>query len=130
MLREYAGRLVCDACTGLMVTDGDLIAAIKDLTGYDPVLEPSGSKPGTRACPRCPQVMAVCRLRVVVEDKEIEPRPELDRCAAHGIWFDKDELAKVLQKVRGAASGGAAGGSPAPIRGGFSNSAGGWWPGA
>jgi Zn-finger nucleic acid-binding protein len=67
--------------------------------------------------------MTRCKLRVIVEEELAKPRPELDHCAEHGVWFDRDELATVLAKVRAKVSpqGGRVAGWPGN-RGGF-----GWW---
>lgn len=40
----------------------------------------------TRACPRCPATMAVYALHGIT----------VDRCVAHGIWFDTGELMAAL----------------------------------
>jgi hypothetical protein len=44
--------------------------------------------------------MTTCKLRVTVEDELAKPKPVIDRCTDHGLWFDRDELAAVLEKVR------------------------------
>jgi hypothetical protein len=35
-------------------------------------------------------------LRVEAGEKHPKLKPTLDRCGAHGVWFDVDELAKIL----------------------------------
>lgn len=122
-LRAFHGRLCCDACEGMQITLAELSRAIVDLTGIEPTYEFMDVQPGKRSCPRCPTPMTRCRLRVIVEDELAKPRPELDHCAEHGVWFDRDELATVLAKVRAKVSpqGGRAAGWPGD-RGGF-----GWW---
>ena len=99
-LREFHSRLCCDACDGMMLTLEDLSRAIIDLTGIAPSYEYVDAEPGVRPCPRCVSPMSVCKLRVTVEDELAKPRPKLDRCVHHGIWFDGEELATVLEKVR------------------------------
>jgi hypothetical protein len=99
-LRDYRGRLCCDACGGIMITMTDLTNAITEISGIgDPKVELLDEKPGTRRCPRCPDAMTTFKVRVTVYEERIKPRPQLDHCAAHGIWFDRDELAKVFEKV-------------------------------
>ncbi len=106
-LREYRGRQVCDACDGMMLALPDLARAIFDMTSVEPTFEYHDENPGKRACPHCAAAMTTCKLRVVVEDEIAKPRPVLDRCAAHGIWFDGEELAKVFQKLAGMGHGSA-----------------------
>ena len=113
-LREYQDRLVCDGCYGMLLTLPDLGAAIYDLTSVTPTFEFKDEAPGKRECPRCRELMTTCKLRLML-DKEIEePRPELDRCAAHGLWFDGEELVKVFEKVTGKGFGGGLHPKPTP----------------
>ena len=108
-LREYQTRQVCDACDGMLLALADLAHAIHDLTSVVPTFEYADEAPGKRSCPRCRQAMTTCKLRVVL-DREIEkPRPVLDRCREHGLWFDGEELASVLAKVAGKGFGGGVG---------------------
>jgi len=97
-LRDFETRLACDSCQGAMVPMEDLRLAIEQLTGIAPALELVDEKPGARSCPRCAVAMTRLHLRVVLEDEVAKPRPELDRCGEHGIWFDGEELAKVFEK--------------------------------
>ncbi|MEO8699259.1 MAG: hypothetical protein ABI867_04420 [Kofleriaceae bacterium] len=99
-MRVYQTRLICDRCTGMMVALADLTRAISELTGVDePVLEIVDEQPGARVCPRCPTRMTTHKLRVVLGEEIAKPRPQLDRCHEHGIWFDGEELAKVFEKA-------------------------------
>jgi hypothetical protein len=50
-------------------------------------LAPPSGAVGTRACPACTKPMLVERLGDVAE---------IDRCVAHGIWFDETELGEAL----------------------------------
>jgi hypothetical protein len=134
-LREYAGRLLCDACQGMMLTREDFIRAIAELTGAEPELHFFDDKPTKRPCPRCDHALTACRVRIVfpVADKDPTPKPILDRCEQDGIWFDADELAKVFFTVRTVVGGGGSGGGGTSTGGGVgtSNPRGvGWWPGA
>ena len=83
-----------------MVSLADLSRAIDELVQIEPKFELIDQRPGKRACPRCSQTMSVCHLRVVLMEEIATPRPELDRCLEHGLWFDGEELAKVFEKVR------------------------------
>ena len=104
-LREFQSRQVCDGCDGMLLTLPDLEKAIHDLTSIVPTFEYKDDKIGTRPCPKCRVLMFTCKLRVALEDEIEKPRPELDRCAEHGIWFDGRELAKVFEKVAGKGHG-------------------------
>ncbi len=109
-LRSFQTRLVCDTCEGMMLALEDLSRAIDELVQMVPTFEVIDQKPGTRRCPRCEQAMTTCHLRVVLMEEVAKPRPELDRCSEHGLWFDGDELAAVFEKVRakmGSGHGGA-----------------------
>jgi hypothetical protein len=98
-LRAYETRFLCDACDGMFVELADLRHALEDLTGIEPVIQMVDDRPGNRNCPKCALGLTRCHIRVVFEEEVAKPRPELDRCDDHGIWFDKDELANVFQKA-------------------------------
>ncbi|MBA3455078.1 MAG: zf-TFIIB domain-containing protein [Deltaproteobacteria bacterium] len=90
-------RFVCEPCTAVLVTSDELGELLRELRPNDTraleqQLKPLG--PGPRPCPRCPVVMESVKLGDV----------PLDRCAAHGIWFDHDELERVLGGGRAAVS--------------------------
>jgi len=106
-LRTFGERLVCDSCEGLMLTADDLGNAVVEITGLTPILHLRGEAPGTRPCPRCRVVMTTAKLSLELEgEKPTKPGPELDRCAAHGLWFDESELAQVLEPIAGKGFGG------------------------
>lgn len=105
VLRAYQNRLVCDACNGIMVSTDDLAGAIEDLTSVVPQFAWDHEKPSKRACPQCSSAMTVCHIVLDIEGQILHPKPELDRCEAHGVWFDGEELAKVLEKVAGKGHG-------------------------
>src|SRR4051794_38186320 len=104
-LREFQHRLVCDACNGIMVSLADLAAAVEDLTSVAPSFEWEHEHPSKRACPQCRAPMIAGRIVLHLEDDTEHPRPELDHCATHGVWFDHEKLAKVLEKVAGKGHG-------------------------
>jgi hypothetical protein len=47
--------------------------------------------PGTLPCPQCGHLMG----------RHVFAGQELDRCATHGVWCDRDELAAVLERTAG-----------------------------
>lgn len=104
-LRAFQTRQVCDACNGIMMSIEDLAQGVHDLTSIVPTFEYKDEQPGARLCPHCSTAMLQCKLRIVLEDEVEKPRPDLDRCTAHGIWFDHEELAKVFEKVTGKGHG-------------------------
>ncbi len=108
-LRAFRTRLVCDSCDGIMLPFGDLAAAIHDMTSVVPTFEWASEQPGTRACPACRAPMTTCKLVVHLEAEVERPRPQLDRCDAHGLWFDHEELARVFEKVATKGYGGGGG---------------------
>ncbi|MBL0214410.1 MAG: hypothetical protein IPQ07_11035 [Myxococcales bacterium] len=93
----------------MMVTIADLGQAVHDLTSIHPEFEFSEDKPGKRSCPHCAQTMSACKLRVLLDGAAEAPKPELDRCTTHGLWFDDGELAKVFEKVASKGFGGGVG---------------------
>ncbi|HUQ04548.1 MAG TPA: zf-TFIIB domain-containing protein [Kofleriaceae bacterium] len=85
-----AGTWRCATCTGAFVSDTALREKLLALS-RQPVLPAgpggSGKHDGPdRACPMCSATM----IRSYVS------RVPIDRCDAHGTWFDADELAAVL----------------------------------
>lgn len=108
-LREFRGRYVCDACDGIMLTIEDLVAGIHDMTSIAATFEWTHEKPGKRKCPHCREAMTACHVIVHLEADLEKPKPELDRCATHGVWFDREELAKVFEKVATKGYGGGVG---------------------
>jgi hypothetical protein len=108
-LREYQSRQVCDGCDGMLLALPDLAHAIHDLTSITPTFEYRDEQPGKRGCPKCSATMTTCKLRVVLDTELAEPKPVLDRCTEHGLWFDGEELAGVFEKVASKGFGGGVG---------------------
>lgn len=110
-LREFRGRWACDACGGVLMNLEDLASGIYDMTSIQPGLTFVDERAGTRACPICDAPMSECRIRIQLEDEHAKPKtksdPKLDRCAAHGLWFDDEELGAVLATVSGKGYGSA-----------------------
>ena len=124
-LRPHLTRFVCDACNGMFLPLADLGGAIHDMTSIDPTFEFAHEKPGKRACPQCAQAMTTCKLVISLDGHVEHPHPELDHCAAHGLWFDEQELAQVFEKVATKGFGGGAGRKIGHVRG-YQGSQHGW----
>ncbi len=108
-LRAFRERLVCDACSGVMLSFADLAGAIEELTGLWPELLFRSEARGKRPCPHCQEPMTTAKLTIVLENaRPIKPDPRLQRCATHGLWFDDEVLARVLAPVAGKGFGGGA----------------------
>lgn len=108
-LREFRGRYVCDKCDGMLLGLPDLAHAIHDMTSVEPAFEFRAEKTGKRGCPLCTKPMTICKLTVMFDGESLEPKPTLDRCDAHGLWFDGEELAGVFEKVATKGYGGGVG---------------------
>jgi Zn-finger nucleic acid-binding protein len=104
-LRTFNARLCCDACNGIFLELDDLARSIADLTGAAPELAFKDDRPGTRRCPRCAAAMTACHLVVTLGHRHPRLPPELDRCGAHGVWFDELELAKIYELLHLAVAG-------------------------
>jgi Zn-finger nucleic acid-binding protein len=83
-------RLRCGQCEGLLVPSAQLAEMLQstspdDARGLDERLEARAGTP--RNCPRCKVAMEPVLLDKI----------EVDRCLEHGVWFDKHELAWVLE---------------------------------
>lgn len=119
-LRAERARLYCDACGGMLIEVDDLVMTIEQLVQIEPEVQFVTGAVGTRPCPRCASPMVMCHLRVAWSD-DLRPesywqsdsnwhyerlargrtlRSELDRCAAHGVWFDRDELPEIIDRLR------------------------------
>ena len=110
-LREYRGRLVCDACTSMLITDADLVTSIEEL-GVSPVTieepdeivdgrasRPAGSiaewRCGPIDCPACPR----CSVQMVSARINAARTPTFARCANHGVWFGPGQLAGLFARI-------------------------------
>jgi Zn-finger nucleic acid-binding protein len=92
-------RFYCGRCSGALVTEDELRELIADMAagsadgppGPRPLaLEPPPGADGPpRRCPRCPARMT----------KHLFYGMVVDRCEAHGIWFDDQELQGALERV-------------------------------
>jgi Zn-finger nucleic acid-binding protein len=86
-------RLFCDACRGVMVTSDELRQMLREIhpkekRSLEQQLVPLAvADADARTCPHCNARMDAFSLN----------RVPIDQCFTHGFWFDRDELAKVLQ---------------------------------
>jgi hypothetical protein len=83
-------RVVCARCGGGLVTNAELESMMNELSPDDERPLEQRLLPGSakaRGCPRCKIPMTPFTMYEVT----------IDRCAEHGVWFDGEELARVLQ---------------------------------
>lgn len=92
-LREHGGRLVCDACGGILMTLADFDAAVIDLGALDTVPRDRGETQNT--CPRCGAPLQLATLTV---DRREVTRTVL-RCSSHGLWFEGGALEHVFIEI-------------------------------
>jgi hypothetical protein len=85
-------RLQCTTCRSALLPIAELESALStmipkgrpEMPPVETLLVPSTGEP--RHCPRCQHLMRPHALGPLA----------VDRCAAHGVWFDGDELAAAL----------------------------------
>jgi hypothetical protein len=92
-LLERAGdRLACPTCRSCLVAMAEVERAMRAMQPPDQAAPPMTFTPlvdgfaRPRPCPQCGAVMAPCMLVSIA----------VDRCHVHGVWFDHDELERVL----------------------------------
>jgi len=90
-LTFFGDRYACSRCAGTFVQNAAFEAMVGDMAGVPWRMPPPNSALGQRACPVCGKTMLI---------EEIE-QLALDRCAAHGLWFDPHVLARVLERASG-----------------------------
>ena len=84
---DYCGeRWACETCRGSFVENAALTAMVMDMTNAPWELPRVDGKVGERGCPMCGAAMLVEVLEAVT----------IDRCPAHGVWFDDHELEDAL----------------------------------
>jgi Zn-finger nucleic acid-binding protein len=82
-------RVVCAKCGGGLITSAELESMLNELSLDDERPLEQRLLPGTatrRGCPKCKTEMTPFTMYEVT----------IDRCAEHGVWFDGEELARVL----------------------------------
>jgi Zn-finger nucleic acid-binding protein len=81
--------LSCEHCLGVLIPTDEVESMVSSLR-VEPFVLPTGTD-GDRTCPSCTSKLAKLLLLGV----------EVDRCAAHGVWFDTKELTNVLEAASG-----------------------------
>jgi Zn-finger nucleic acid-binding protein len=87
LLREFAGRLICDACGALLVPHGDLV----DVLGGD--VRVIDDTPTQRVCPRCDGRLRACRISV--DGSELDH--DTLHCKRDGVWLAGGMLEDILE---------------------------------
>lgn len=82
-------RMQCEHCQGVLIPISEVEDMISELEG-EPFVLPAGA-PGARTCARCAARLSKLDLYGI----------EVDRCDAHGVWFDGKELTAVLEAASG-----------------------------
>jgi Zn-finger nucleic acid-binding protein len=85
-LQTYGARLACDRCGGVLVGEAELRALLRELDPRRDIAWPASAPATSRRCPCCAAMMTGVRMEGV----------PVEHCVAHGVWFDRGELAKVL----------------------------------
>lgn len=91
-LDTTADRKTCGRCHGVFMTEAALVTIIADLVRHTrPALDfsPPHHDDPLRSCPECASRMSKHGLHDI----------EVDRCEAHGVWFDHGELQDVFHQV-------------------------------
>ena len=87
---------VCPWCRGLWFDVGELELLAgklgRSLELGETAFEPAATEEKARRCPRCDKAME----KVLVG---VSARLMLDRCAAHGFWFDHGELGALMRQL-------------------------------
>lgn len=82
---------VCLSCRGVWMTEAEIGARIRErCPGDSGALEFVEGDGTALPCPACSEPMAACYLEGV----------PVDRCVAHGVWFDVEELERTLKAAR------------------------------
>jgi Zn-finger nucleic acid-binding protein len=90
-LTFFGDRYACAQCSGTFVQNAAFEAMVIDISKEWFELPAVHGDAGPRGCPVCTNAMHV---------EELDSVP-IDRCAAHGIWFDANELTVALERASG-----------------------------
>ena len=85
-LDRAGNRLTCERCGGVLVAEAELLELLRELDGRRDLAWPQSQPVTRRRCPCCAAMMT----GVLMEGVKVE------HCLAHGVWFDRGELATVL----------------------------------
>jgi ribosomal protein L37AE/L43A len=88
-LREFGERLVCDECSGMLLTAEDLAKSINELDGRTDVTAISDEEPGGKRCPRCDGELELATVGV----GKMRLYGRLFHCAKDGVWVPQPVLA-------------------------------------
>ena len=80
----------CPRCEGAWVAEETLVAILEQRASTLVELPWQARADQPRTCPQCRATMQTVDLGTVA----------LDRCPAHGVWFDADELTALLKQVK------------------------------
>jgi TFIIB-like protein len=85
-------KLTCRTCEGAFVTEAEVSWMISEITHSEAKpLELDKQLEGelVRTCPRCLGQMEKFALHGI----------QIDRCEPHGLWFDPEEMQRILNEV-------------------------------
>jgi len=85
-------RHACPQCAGVLLGAARFVEIVGEMTGAPYELAPPAGAASDRACPACKEPMTSELLETV----------EVQRCAAHGVWFPAGALEAALAHVVGA----------------------------
>jgi Zn-finger nucleic acid-binding protein len=88
-LDQYGDHWTCPRCSGAFVETPALEAMIAEMAHAPYELPAPAAAPGTRACPVCGEPTWAQAL----EGRTVE------RCPAHGVWFERGALSEVLARA-------------------------------
>lgn len=92
-----AERTNCESCRGVLIADKYILQVVIDTINQPldalPLDDRTAREPNL-ICPGCRNPMAPHSLYGIA----------VDRCETHGLWFDGDELAQMMQKVQAQAT--------------------------
>ena len=90
---EDGSRHCCGTCKGVQISEPSVIALLGEIVEEKApktlVFEPPKEAEPIRTCPHCATQMSKHVLYTI----------QIDRCEAHGLWFDGEELARVLERA-------------------------------
>ena len=96
-LRQAGFTERCDRCDGAWIPEDVLVGLLQEKASSLVELTWQPRAPAAGAAPEPPRPCAVCEQPMQpVSLSEVA----LDRCTAHGVWFDARELAAVLRHAR------------------------------
>ena len=88
-----ADRVNCESCKGVLIADKHVLQVVVDTINQPldalPLDDRTAREPNL-ICPACRTPMAPRALYGIA----------VDRCETHGLWFDGEELAQMMEKVQ------------------------------